>query len=253
MSDLDSMDSVLGDDDGALVGDLLPPEDPNDDAPGDETDTDPTPGPDAQPTEPPAPPAGKSDELVPKAAVLDERRKRQELERKISQLEAQQNPATAAPEPKARPDVFENQDAAFAHIEERFEQRLLSQRIETSREDMQERHADYDEKELMFVELAQADPSLVAKMQAAARPAKFVYDHVVKHLQMQEMQDPDAYKAKLKEELRAELLAELESERSAADDAEATGKTPPPPQLVNRRSAERNPAKQETLEEILGG
>jgi hypothetical protein len=245
MTDLDSLDSVLGNDDGEASN--LPLETPTNEAPGDELDTDAPPAPETPKAEdPPAKkPDEESEESWTKRAVLDERRKRQELEREIADLRAKAKP-DAVPEKPSRPDIFEDQEGAFGHLEKAFEARLATRQIELSQELMREKYADYDEKESLFVDLVKADPSLIQKMRAAALPAKFVYDHVTKHQQMQEMQDVDAYR----EKIRAEVRAELEKERG--EEAEPAARETQPPQLVGRRSATKAPVAHESLEDILG-
>lgn len=254
MTDEASLESVLGDEGDGLSGEPLPLETPTNDAPGDETDTDPPPGPGAPKAEEPA--AGKKPEDEDaegpwtKRAVLDERRKRQELEREIAELRSRQNPGSAAPEPKARPDVFEDQDGAFGYLQQQFEHRRIADRIEVSQELMRDKHGEaYDEAEAEFIDLTKKDPSLIEKMQRATLPAKFVFETIQQHRQLQELKDPEAYKAKL----RAEIRAELEAELAGKGEPEPTdGKTPPPPQLVNRRSAAKEPVVHESLEDILG-
>lgn len=260
MAELDSLDSVLGDDVDTEQDEKQldqQQEDDNDTSGEEQEEAKATPAEDAKPTDKPAPDK-KSDEDAEepwtKAAVQDERRKRQALERELAEIKARLNP-DAAPKQPARPDIFEDQDGAFKHLESTLETRMIVSKVELSQELMREKHADYDEMEEQFVDLVKADPSLIQKMRAAALPAKFVYDHVKKHQQLQEMQDVDGYKAKVKAELRAELLAELEAERAAEEEAEtpATPRTPHPPQLVNRRSADKQPVGHESLEEIFGG
>lgn len=262
---LDSLESVIGEDgegeglEAEQVDQEHEVDDESDEADTDtedtagEKDTQAPPAGEAQKADKPAP-KGDDDEqgMVPKRAVLDERRKRQALEQELAQLRAQVNPD--AHQPPARPDVFEDQEGAFGHLEHAFETRLVTQRIEISQELMREKHEDYDEAEAEFVELAKADPSLVQKMKASTLPAKFVYDHVQKHRQLQEMQDVEGYKAKLREQVRAEILAELEAERGNGGEAgaEAPARATLPPQLANRRSADKAPMAHESLEDILG-
>lgn len=250
MTDLDSLESVMGDEvDTDLTGaEADQPVVETDNPEGDDTDTAATPAGEAQPTDKPsAKEADDASESWTKRAVLDERRKRQDLERENAALKARLNPE-ATPKQPARPDVFEDQEGAFGYLQQQFDQRLVVDRINLSRELMAEKHDDYEEAESAFVDLAKADPSLVAKMRAATLPAKFVYDHVKKHQQMQEMQDVDGYRAKIKAELRAEILAEMDAEGA---EERATAQTPHPPQLVNRRSASKAPIAHESLEDIL--
>lgn len=262
MTDIDSLESVLGDDATDFdtdTGEALEQGEEQDGGggtAGDEHKSEATPAKEAQLTDKSKPgtkPDDDADGMVPKRAVIDERRKRQELERELAALRAQLN--DAVPKQPARPDVFEDQEGAFNYVESVIEQRTLLNRIEMSRELMMDQHQDYEDAEEQFVELAKADPSLVQKMRAAPLPAKFVYQYVKRHQQMQEMQDIEAYKAKLEAEIRAKVMAELEAQRSEGEEAElnATKRTSHPPQLISRRSAANQPAVHETLEDIFGG
>lgn len=184
----------------------------------------------------------KEEESWTKAAVLDERRKRQELERKLAELEAKKE------EPK-RPDVFEDPDGAFSHLEQQFNQKLLNERISLSRAMMEERHADYAEKEQVFIEMTKDSPELVRKMQEHPFPAKFAYEQATKHQEFKQMQDIDAYKAKMREEVKVEILKELESERTKKATKDSLVETP---SLSKTRSAKDEPFIEKSLEETFG-
>lgn len=129
-----------------------------------------------------------------KVAYLDEKRKRQELEKRLEALESggkQQEQAKG-------PDLFENP-------EEYLQQRELRLKADISREFMMESKPDYKEKEDIFLALAKDDPTLVVKLRQAQNPAKFAYETAVKHKALEEIGDPVAYREKIKAELIAEL------------------------------------------------
>lgn len=129
-----------------------------------------------------------------KVAYLDEKRKRQELEKRLEALEkggSQQEQAKG-------PDLFENP-------EEYLQQRELRLKADISREFMMESKPDYKEKEGIFLALAKDDPTLVVKLRQAQNPAKFAYETAVKHKALEEIGDPVAYREKIKAELIAEL------------------------------------------------
>lgn len=245
MTDLDSLESVMGDETNPATEVVDQPEV---ETPEGEIEAEAPPAEETQPTDKPPSKEDDASESWTKRAVLDERRKRQAAEQRIAELEAKLNP-DAAPQQPARPDVFEDQEGAFGYLQQQFDQRLVVDRINLSREMMIDKHDDYEEIESAFVDLAKADASLVAKMRAAPLPAKFVYEHVKKHQQMQEMQDVDGYRAKVEAEVRAKILAEMEAEGSTG---KAPAPAPHPPQLVNRRSASNAPVAHESLEDILG-
>jgi hypothetical protein len=129
-----------------------------------------------------------------KVAYLDEKRKRQELEKRLEALESGNNQQV---QPKG-PDLFENPD-------EYLHERELRLKADISREMLIEVKPDYKEREDEFLALAKEDPTLVVKLRKAANPAKFAYETAVKHKALQEIGDPVTYREKIKAEILAEL------------------------------------------------
>jgi hypothetical protein len=114
---------------------------------------------------------------VPKPALLDERRKRQELEKQLEELRA------LVPKQETEPDMYEDAEAwkewSKNQIlnEQRTEQeKLLRDKLETSRSQQLESQSDYNQMEVVFEVLASRDNSLASKMLASDDPAKFAYD-----------------------------------------------------------------------------
>lgn len=239
----------------ALTADVEEPEAEGGEAPETaDTGTEDATGEEAKPAQTPepvaAPPAaGQPPDPVnvPIAALMDERSKRQELEREVATLKAESAPA--------RPDVFEDQDGAFAHIEGRVDSKLSSVRVELSRDFMMEAKADFVEKEALFMEMVDKDPALAQAMLASPNPAKFAYEAAVRAEQYQAMQDVDGYKAKLRAEVEAELLAKFKAGETAtaASDAAKSAATDLP-NLATETAATAGTATvtNETLEDILG-
>lgn len=129
-----------------------------------------------------------------KVAYLDEKRKRQELEKRLEALEAGGKQTEATKEP----DLFENPTEVLQNLE-------LRVKADLSRQMMIELKPDYKEKEDVFLALAKDDPTLVVKLRQAQNPAKFAYETAVKHKALEEIGDPVAYREKVKAELLAEL------------------------------------------------
>lgn len=168
-----------------------------------------------------------------KVAYLDEKRKRQDLEKRLEALER----------PKGEDERLsfdDDPDAAIQQLEKRAETKAFLRVIELSRDVMRDAKEDYDDMEKQFVELAKEDQSLIAKMQASANPAKFAYDTAKKHLFMQEVSDPVAYEAKVREKVLAELKAETAKKK--------------PPSLTKTASAggTKSSTGDESLGDILG-
>lgn len=177
--------------------------------------------------------APKEDEIEQawtKAMALDERRKRQEAQKERDDYKAQL-------EEKAKvdtPDVFEDQEAYTNHLRSEFDQKLINQRVELSRDILRDQHEDYDAMEQAFIELAGNTPGLREQVLQQSNPAKFVYEQGKKHTQFKEMQDVDSYKNKMRAEIKAELEAEMSS-KSAEKSKVAASITP---SLANARSSD---------------
>lgn len=129
-----------------------------------------------------------------KVAYMDEKRKRQELERRLEALEAGGNQQER---PKGK-DLFEDPEGRLQDLK-------LEVKADISREMMMELKPDYKEKEDVFLALAKEDPTLVVKLRQAQNPAKFAYETAVKHKALEEIGDPTQYREKIKAEILAEL------------------------------------------------
>lgn len=142
-----------------------------------------------------------------KAAVLDERRKRQELQARLDQLEAQQRQ-----EPAEKPDWYDDPEKAANHQATTFQAQLEQQKFELTQDMMRSVHPDYDEMETRFVDLARENPHLVAEMQKSANPARFAYETAKKAAELDQLKNVDEYKAKVEAEARAEIEAKVRKE-----------------------------------------
>lgn len=165
---------------------------------------------------PPEPVAPKEDAEAQlrafKARADDERRKRQQLEQQLQQLQ----------QPKEKPDFFADPEAALQSVRSEFKQELTSARFAISEAMAKDRWQDYDAKLELFAEMAQSNPALWAEVDADSNPAAKVYKLAEKEMKLREMGDPDEYRAKLKAELRAELLKEQEEKQALAAKTRAT-------------------------------
>lgn len=172
--------------------------------------------------EPPAPEVPTTseprEERVPVAAVIAERRKRQELEERLRHYEQQ---------------LQRQQAPAFHEAPEQFiEQRLATRVFAMSEAQARELYPDYDDVVAEFVETAQGNPYLIHELNASAHPAAFAYKQGKQMRERKEMEDLPAYKAKLEAEIRAKLQAEFK----AQEDAKARAVAAVPPDLSAARS-----------------
>lgn len=144
-----------------------------------------------------------------KAAVLDERRKRQALEAELQQLKQGQQPA---PE-EQKADWYGDPEKAAQTMQQQLSQQAFNTKLELSQDMMRGQFEDYDDLETEFVDLAKQDPRLIQEMQQAPNPARFAYETAKKAREYEAMKDVDSYKAKLRQQVEAELRKELEAEQ----------------------------------------
>lgn len=180
-----------------------------------------------------------------KAAVLDERKKRQALEAELEALKRAQQ----QPEPK-KVDLFEDPEGYQKHVEQSIQKARIEDRIALSREIFASMKDDYEEAEAAFIDMAKQFPQLVDEMLSAPVPAKFAYEQGKKALAFNEMKsfDANAYKAKLREELRAELMQEFQAQQQTKQ-AKAANLTPSLA-AIQTQTVKDDP--EPTLEDLLG-
>lgn len=203
---------------------------------------------------------------VPRKALIEERRKRQELEQEIARLsqqlsapnasqqeqQPQQQPRRQRPE---RPDPWVDPDGAMEHDRQLFEEALFDQRVATSRELMLATKPDFAEVEAFFVAAAKNNPQLQDAIYRHPLPAKFVYEQGKRMKALQEIgDDPATYRARIEEELRAKWLAEHGQSQPQIQ----TPKAPSPKSLAATPSAQPRDTRGRfagpaSLDDIIGG
>lgn len=157
------------------------------------------------------------------AAIIDERRKRQELEAKLKEYQNK---------PQEKPSVFEDEDKAISvRLDEgtrTLRETLFKQSVKLAR--MEHKDA-YAEAETAFMEAAEADPRLYESLRNSDDPGEYIY-HI--GLQIKELSDvggdfikyrekvSSQYKVKLSEQEQqiAALKAENEALKKAQQDLE---------------------------------
>lgn len=145
------------------------------------------------------PPAAESKEEVwTKKAVLDERKKRQALESELTELK--KNP----------------KDESKELVQISLEDRLWQERAILTREAALDKYEDYEEMETLFTDMAKENPALATELRNASNPAKFAYTQAKNHNEAKKLTDPD-YIQKMKEDIRKEVLAEIEGKKTPED------------------------------------
>lgn len=180
-----------------------------------------------------------------KTAVLDERRKRQELEAKLAKYEEEKV------EKIKRPDVLEDQEGAFQHTESAFENKLFQERINLTRELMMEAKPDYSEMAALFLEMVKENPSLESEIRNSSNPAKFAYNKAkekVEYNEFQKTKETPEYKQFLEAKKSGKLNALVEETPEQKRNKSALNV----PDLINSTSAKSGHTEGEkTLSQIL--
>ncbi len=159
--------------------------------------------------EPPS--SKKEEESWTKTAVIDERRKRQDLEKKFAELDRRfvELQAQKVQKEKAkRPDPIEDPEGAANFDKQESKQGLWEMKVSLSQDFMRDKHKDYDEMEKKFQELVVNNVYLSQQLRLSANPARFAYQTAKAHVESQNFKDP-SYVKNLKEEMKREVLAEL--------------------------------------------
>lgn len=188
-----------------------------------------------------APPAEKSQEstkpppdFVPRAALHDERRKRQELEARLKALE------------DAKP---QEQQVGLLDDPEKWEQQLqarVNQEVERVRVENQAQmlsfleaqargqHADFDDVIAVFADQAKANPLLAQEALKHPNPVEFAYTAGRRLKMLSEAGDLDALLERERKKAREEALAEMQGRQVQQ----------PPESLTEISGAKSGPARQ---------
>lgn len=183
-------------------------------------------------------PGEKSEnQTVPREALIAERKKRQALEKALSDVQAQQ-PDQNEPDPIDDPEGYKKYIINKARYDDR---KSLNDR---SRNNMINEHDDYEEKEKHFLIMAQTDPTLVARLNEAFDPARFAYETA--------KADMDSLKEKTRSEIEAEILDRLKREGKLKDEKEVKKVSAEVSALLKSTGAGKNTDDLEELPEDPG-
>ncbi|WP_299942127.1 hypothetical protein [uncultured Microbulbifer sp.] len=177
---------------------------------------DPTPGSDTSEAKPAEEPP-KEGEPWTYQAVKDERSKRQAAETRVQELESQiaGNGQQADKPPAETPSWFDDPKAAAEAQRHEVDRKMFEQRAIMGQELMRSLHDDFDEVETRFWQMAEANPQITNGLSQAPNPAKFAYETAKKALELEKLQDVDAYKASIEAEVRQKVEAEFKAKREA--------------------------------------
>lgn len=164
------------------------------------------------------------------AAAADERRKRQELERRLEALErSQQKPA----EPKKA--FWDDPEGALKANEQSLREVQVQTRLQTSEIIARSKYQDFDEKIAVFAEMVEKNPALGAQFVQQAHPAEYAYQAAKNHQEMQQAGGLEGLRKKIEEETAARVRAEVEAEYRKREEEAARQRAAIPPSLSDVR------------------
>jgi hypothetical protein len=164
-------------------------------------------------------------DLIPQAALLDERRKRQQYERELQELRKHLE-TLQAPKPQAEvpQDFWENPQRFIESAREQAVQQALAKADERMRHQFAElceinarnRYQDYDAVREKFLERVQDDPVLRAELARASDPAEFAYKTGKRLQEVEQFGGLDTYRQRLEAEIRQKIEAEMKAKSAPA-------------------------------------
>jgi hypothetical protein len=186
------------------------------------------------------PPAQPDPTHVPIPALLDEREKRQESERRYAELQKELETLKASnatpeniPDPLEDPEGFGkamlNQAKSLVEEAKRETQATLLNWSEAS---ARSRHADWEDMAKVFGEAAQENPALRQQLLSQPDPGEWVYQQGKKLHAINNTPDLDALEAQIRAKIEAEMKAEAAAKAGKLDAVpesltDTTSSTPP--------------------------
>jgi hypothetical protein len=152
---------------------------------------------------PGATPAPEPATMVPLKALEEERKGRQDWKEKAIRAEAALD-ALRTQQPQAQQPQSQQQPQQLSP-----ELMLLNERMNMSEIMVRQQHQDVDDMLAVFQKAAESNPTLRAQLAGERHPWQFMYDTAKRMKAMEEIgSDPEAYKAKVREQLLAEMQAQ---------------------------------------------
>lgn len=156
--------------------------------------------------------------------LAEERAKKQAAREELRRLQTPVKPKQEEP----KKFDWEDPDSTIEEIKTGFQSEIQKVKLDLSESAAMSRHEDYTEKYKVFADMAQQNPAYITEMLKQVDPAEWAYQQAVKHESLSEIgDDPVAYKAQLKETLKAEILAELKGQDIETKIQKAAVKLPP--------------------------
>ena len=180
----------------------------------------------------------KEQELTPKekaafAAAADERRKRQDLERRLAEYEAKINAAPQQQTAEPPKTFWDDPEAALKQLEQRTQATITAGRVQMAEMAARGRYKDYDEKVEIFKGLSLQNPALFQQAIASPDPAEFAYRVAKNHHELVEAGSIDAVRAQVEKETRLKVEAEMREKFKQEQEAKQKEREALPGSLSN--------------------
>lgn len=169
-------------------------------------------------------------------AMMEERGKRQELERRLAAVEAAKGPAST----EAPKTFWDDPEAALAKHRAEIRTEATNARLQTSEFIARQKHQDFDEKVATFEKILQQTPGLAQQWLASPDPAEFAYTTGKNHLELEQAGSIDQLRAKIEKETEARVRLKLEAELKEKAEVLARERAALPPSLSDARSTGEN-------------
>lgn len=175
-------------------------------------------------------------------AYKDEKRKRQELENRLKELEQPK-------EQEKAPDVFDDQDGYTSYLTKQ-----VHQQVSNVKADLSQYYAEREfgkevvaEKLERFKQMAADDPRLSQQVLNSVSPYHEMVDIVTKAEKYEQLQDVDSMEAKLRSEIEEKVRKELK-EKYEEKQQKRESVTP----SLNKQASSNKAESSDSLEDLLG-
>jgi len=139
------------------------------------------------------------------AAAQEERRKRQDLERRLAEIESAK--------PKETKTFWDDPEGHLKSFEQKLQQASVQTKLQTAEAIARSRYQDFDEKVTVFAEILQSTPGLHAQWLQSPDPAEFAY-RLGKHTkELRDVGSIDNLRAQIEKETRLKLEAEFKKKQ----------------------------------------
>ena len=189
-------------------------------------------------------------------AMMEERGKRQELERRLAAIETAKAAPAAAATTEAPKTFWDDPEGALAKHQQEVRRESTNARLQTAEFIARQKHTDFDEKIEVFAKVLQQTPGLEKQWLSAPDPAEFAFTTGKNHMELEQAGSIDELHAKIEKETEARVRLKLETELKDKSEALAKERAALPPSLSEARSTGSNKpvwSGPSTLDDILAG